>query len=303
MLLLGQCSELPKCSLLHSQNAAEEVRRAVQAAQYAHSRSSSESSRSVPPFQLLFSRPAVGRGNSCGSQADPPITYPTLEQHDAPTASKLSARPLPFSNNHIEGPLTSLVESFGQRGSNGQRTQSKPRLFCTWPGCSATFRHRSEWTRHEEAKHYFSYHWVCCLDQTESAEKVVTNCSICEQSDVSLGHVRGHDEFRTCRDKDIATRTFFRRDHLAQHIRGTHLKSDIRSTNRALATRALAVTILTHAWRIDNTSLSPEALYCGFCGSTFDNWKAREARVFDHFGTACKEQWKARTRLDFSCIM
>jgi len=187
---------------------------------------------------------------------------------------------------------SSIVSPYPRSQTKSSRLASQPRqpLFCTWPDCSATFRHKYEWARHEEAKHYLPYHWICCLDDGNSRTRTVDPCLVCDEQNASLQHIKNHDEFTNCAGKDTETRTFLRQDHLTQHIKGTHFKSQTITPS--------SLRLLAHAWRIDNPSISQMALHCGFCGTAFMDWEARKDHVYDHLrgdGKIGKAAWRAAT--------
>lgn len=153
-------------------------------------------------------------------------------------------------------------------------------IFCTWPTCNKTFQYRFEWARHEEATHYCPYHWVCCLDDPRHDAGSLPKCLMCGQQDVSYTHILEHDEFEKCVGKDRESRTFLRRDHLIQHIKGSHLNTRTwpQHDDEGLLPK------LASAWKTENPLLSKVALYCGFCFMMFDKWEDRQEHVFAHFG-------------------
>lgn len=71
---------------------------------------------------------------------------------------------------------------------NSWKPDSSPayKIFCTWRNCTKTFRYKFDWARHEEAKHYCPYHWVCCLDDESCSSTNMSFCIICEEVDVSF---------------------------------------------------------------------------------------------------------------------
>lgn len=175
------------------------------------------------------------------------------------------------------------------RSSSGtsERQTSRPNrekgsMFCTWSGCTAKFRTRYDWARHEEAVHYYPYHWVCCLE--EANPTVLATCFVCDAENVTLEHI-AYVHFGKCVTQNRADRTFFRSDQLSQHIKGVHL---------AAKTKCRLPKDVLDAWRIDNPSLLPSALFCGFCWTTFSTWAERQDHVFGHFQKgATKCDWNS----------
>ncbi|KAH7082106.1 hypothetical protein FB567DRAFT_630541 [Paraphoma chrysanthemicola] len=183
-------------------------------------------------------------------------------------------------SNDQDGTMHDNVES---RVQNGRRAvhacKQAASIFCTWPSCKERFTTRSAWARHEEATHYCPYHWVCCPDISSSQQETLPTCFICEQQDISYDHITAHDEFKKCRDKDEESRTFFRQDHLQQHIKGTHK----RMNKEWKPSYRTTINHLVRVWQRDNPSLSAMALHCGFCDAVFETWTERQDHVFAHF--------------------
>jgi hypothetical protein len=185
------------------------------------------------------------------------------------------------------------VEAIDLKTSKSQKQTKRRSIFCTWPDCDRTFQNRSDWARHEEAKHYCPYHWVCCLDPGPESRTVLADCLFCDEKYVLLDHFIKHDQFASCVHKDPSLRTFLRKDHLVQHITTTHAKEAEAST-----LRRFIIGRVVDSWRIDNPSMPMEGLYCGFCGTTCSNWKTRQDHIFDHLrsdlntGLAYKSEWR-----------
>jgi hypothetical protein len=193
---------------------------------------------------------------------------------DAPTDPE-KARPVPHQHTDTSrGPSTSTASEELKKSPDDTGTLRKRPLFCTWTDCRATFRYRYEWARHEEAKHYFPYHWVCCLEGPSSRTRTVEDCNLCGKRFASLQHIIEHMQFQSCTSKEHGLRTFLRKDHLIQHIKGTHSKPQ--EVSSAL------VKELVSAWRVVNPSLDKSALCCGFCGKRFTGWKERQDHVYGH---------------------
>jgi hypothetical protein len=154
-------------------------------------------------------------------------------------------------------------------------------IYCTWPACNATFRYKSDWARHEEAKHYQPYHWICCLDEADF--KTMSQCFICGDRDVLFSHF-GQSHCSGCVAKDGKPRVFYREDQLAQHIRRSHLGFNSGSLR--------VPKYLLSAWKTINMVIEPSALRCGFCGEVFDTWTRRQDHVLAHIQDgAPKKLW------------
>jgi hypothetical protein len=112
---------------------------------------------------------------------------------------------------------------------------------------------------------------VCCLE--EANPTVLATCFVCDAENITLEHI-AQVHFGKCVTQNRTDRTFFRSDQLSQYIKGVHLDA---TTKWRLPKDVL------DAWRIDNPSLLPSALYCGFCWTTFSTWAERQDHVFGHF--------------------
>jgi hypothetical protein len=150
-------------------------------------------------------------------------------------------------------------------------------LFCTWPSCCSHFRFRSDWTRHEEALHYYPYHWVCCREDAQDQNTL--QCLVCAGTSHTTSEHCG-----SCADKDLQARTFFREDQLSQHIKRSHLVSD---TPKPKISKELLL-----AWKTNNPCFLKDYLHCGFCGVVSRSWAQRQDHVFEHLRKGiCKSSW------------
>ena len=165
-------------------------------------------------------------------------------------------------------------------GGTPNRTYDPPHVppsrpyYCTWPDCTTTFKTRSEWTRHEEAVHYFPHRWVCCHKPT--GNQTLPVCFICGTRNVSLAHLVNH--LTECKEKPEEERIFWRSDQLAQHFKRIH--------GYALPKN------IQQAWSSANPRFNESHLKCGFCGFPASSWKVRQDHVSWHLqGGALKDSW------------
>jgi hypothetical protein len=150
-----------------------------------------------------------------------------------------------------------------------QGSMAHGRYFCTWPDCAATFTHRYQWTRHEEAIHYCPYRWVCC--STNPGSLKLYDCFICGETNGPLLHLASV-HFTSCAQKPEQERTFYRQDQLSQHIARTHCKDQHRKIPEDLLV----------ACRSANPDFQESSLRCGFCGLISSSWTQRQNHVFAH---------------------
>jgi len=96
---------------------------------------------------------------------------------------------------------------------------STPRLFqCTF--CCDRFKSKYDWSRHEKSLHLSLEKWICAPlgEVITSASSGERKCVYCDAINPSKEHLEGH-HYRACEEKGLDDRTFYRKDHLRQHLR------------------------------------------------------------------------------------
>ncbi|KAJ5415660.1 hypothetical protein N7465_004355 [Penicillium sp. CMV-2018d] len=163
------------------------------------------------------------------------------------------------------------------------RTQSQKRLYqCTF--CTDTFKSKHDWVRHEKSLHLSLESWTCApFGPTYKIEgATLSRCVYCDIEDPSETHLRDH-RFWECQQKPSVLRTFYRKDHLIQHLRLVH-----RTDN--------SISQVEEAWRSEVSHINSR---CGFCKETFTRWADRNSHLAAHFrdGLLMKD-WKGCRGLD-----
>ncbi|KAJ5227856.1 hypothetical protein N7489_008564 [Penicillium chrysogenum] len=163
------------------------------------------------------------------------------------------------------------------------RTQSPKRLYqCTF--CTDTFKSKHDWVRHEKSLHLSLESWTCApFGPTYKIEGATpSRCVYCNIEDPSETHVRDH-RFWECQQKPSVLRTFYRKDHLIQHLRLVHGTDN-------------SIPHVEETWRSEVTNVNSR---CGFCKQTFTRWADRNNHLAAHFreGLLMKE-WKGCRGLD-----
>lgn len=98
-------------------------------------------------------------------------------------------------------------------------TDDGPRLFqCTF--CTDRFKSKYDWSRHEKSLHLSLEKWICAplgevITCSSSGQR---KCVFCNELDPSKEHLETHN-YRGCEEKGKEARTFYRKDHLRQHLR------------------------------------------------------------------------------------
>ncbi|KAK4504118.1 hypothetical protein PRZ48_005033 [Zasmidium cellare] len=160
-------------------------------------------------------------------------------------------------------------------------TDDKKRIFqCTF--CTDTFKSKYDWTRHEKSLHLSLEKWICAplgpvITDQESGEK---KCVYCDLYNPSSDHIESHNH-RQCEDKGIDARTFYRKDHLRQHLRLMH---------------GCEMSPAMESWKSIAVNINSR---CGFCAQRFTVWQERVDHLTAHFKAGDRmSSWKGCRGLD-----
>jgi hypothetical protein len=177
--------------------------------------------------------------------------------------------------------------SFGNRGRRRRRRQAPkpvkvinssvaPRTFqCTF--CTETFKTKHDWQRHEKSLHLSLERWVCSPNgpYQHCAEYNHLACVYCGLPNPPEGHGEQHNH-SSCAERSLEERTFYRKDHLRQHLNLVH---DAKF----------------QAWSMDQWKVATPEIRsrCGFCGIIMDSWSIRVDHLAEHFkGGKSMADWK-----------
>ncbi|KAF9880705.1 hypothetical protein CkaCkLH20_01747 [Colletotrichum karsti] len=135
---------------------------------------------------------------------------------------------------------------------------------CTF--CTETFRTKYDWQRHEKSLHLSLEEWVCCPNgATEEHPEKGEICVYCEEPGPSKSHVDEHNH-AACSERPFQDRTFYRKDHLRQHLKLVHGSKQM--------------TPLMEKWKTTKSKIRSR---CGFCDAKFETWADRGDHLADHF--------------------
>jgi hypothetical protein len=187
--------------------------------------------------------------------------------------------------------------SLGSLGSRGKdrrrrrRTAANPsrslnvtelRPFqCTF--CTDRFRTKYDWARHEKSLHLSLEKWICAplgpvVTISSSGER---QCVYCGEKNPSNEHAEITHNHRLCEEKGPDARTFYRKDHLRQHLRLVHSCKMVESMDM---------------WKSEATFIKSR---CGFCAQKFDRWQERIDHLAKHFKSGAQmRDWKGCRGLD-----
>ncbi|MCJ1355603.1 MAG: hypothetical protein MMC33_005595 [Icmadophila ericetorum] len=140
---------------------------------------------------------------------------------------------------------------------------------CTW--CCKSFSRKDTWKRHEESEHCPQKEYVCMLDgpvYSLSGSLALSLCVFCPVINPSDEHLQTHNA-SSCFTKDVAERSFARRDGLVQHVKLKH--------------NAHVKKSLIDRWARTLRSLEQSKWPCGFCHETVQGWISRSQHIAKHF--------------------
>lgn len=135
---------------------------------------------------------------------------------------------------------------------------------CTF--CTETFKTKYNWQRHEKSFHLSLENWQCAPNgpvfRTLDHEPA---CVYCGLVNPDSNHLETHNH-ATCEDRLPRDRTFYRKDHLRQHLKLVH--------NAELMPQPL------DCWKYESKEVRSR---CGFCGLVMMNWDVRTEHIAEHF--------------------
>jgi hypothetical protein len=228
---------------------------------------------------------------------------------DSSAGSSFSARRAPSLTSLETGMSDSLLSSgslsnlslessmsHGSLGSRGRdkrrrrRTAANPsrnvkvaeiRPFqCTF--CTDRFRTKYDWSRHEKSLHLSLEKWICAPigPVLTTSSTGLRQCVYCGEANPTEEHIETHNH-RACEEKGMDARTFYRKDHLRQHLRLVH---------------CCKMTPSMESWKSEATFIRSR---CGFCKQEFTKWQDRVDHLSKHFRAGAQmKDWKGCRGLD-----
>ncbi|KAF2489694.1 hypothetical protein BU16DRAFT_163110 [Lophium mytilinum] len=154
------------------------------------------------------------------------------------------------------------------------------RFQCTF--CSKILSEKT-WKRHEETQHLPRWKWICTTNFKHFTG--VVTCVICLKLDPDHEHCRtAHPELAKCFEASEEDRTFYRKDHLAQHIQNVHGRKLYEAPASYL--------------KVDIDD-SEQTWTCGFCGEELVTWALRARHIAAHFRQGVNmTQWDSNRQKD-----
>lgn len=195
-----------------------------------------------------------------------------------------------FNSTHSGGSFSCFYLNEPRRRRRRHRRRSKSfqsvathrRPFqCTF--CTDTFRTKHDWTRHEKTLHLSLEKFTCAPFGSVYNNPMdgINRCVFCDEPSPSESHIEGH-RFSACQQRPSGFRTFYRKDHLVQHLRSVHQLSHI--------------TPAMDGWKSQVERINSR---CGFCDKKFAVWAERNDHIAQHFHNgALMKDWRGCRGLD-----
>lgn len=137
---------------------------------------------------------------------------------------------------------------------------------CTF--CTETFRTKHDWQRHEKSLHLSLERWVCAPHGPRAVNPGgQLSCIYCGVANPDDAHIESHNH-STCQERSLEERTFYRKDHLNQHLRLVH---NVKFMDWSMK-----------SWKVATPEIRSR---CGFCGIVMDSWTIRVDHLAEHFKT------------------
>ena len=170
-------------------------------------------------------------------------------------------------------PITSPISPV--QGNNAQADQEMWQ--CTF--CTRQLVPKS-WRRHEETQHRPKSEWTCMLDGPRLIRtNTHSECAFCMDKNPCEDHFSRHHRISECAKRPVSERTFYRPDHLRQHVKNFH--------------GAALYEVVQNRWKRKAADVGDKGFTCGFCGVWLENWDRRETHIAGHFKEgATMAEWK-----------
>ncbi|KAJ3454589.1 hypothetical protein MRS44_013189 [Fusarium solani] len=151
-----------------------------------------------------------------------------------------------------------------ERSRSGALFQICHRFQCTF--CTETFKTKHNWQRHEKSLHLSLEQWQCSPNgPTSKNADQVDECVYCGIVNPDSGHLDNHNH-ASCLERQSEERTFYRKDHLIQHLRLMH---GARFRKWPMG-----------EWKVTSGEILSR---CGFCNLDMDTWAERGDHLAEHF--------------------
>ncbi|KAI9798235.1 MAG: hypothetical protein M1835_002720 [Candelina submexicana] len=153
------------------------------------------------------------------------------------------------------------TEKLRSSTQQGELRPTRP-FQCTF--CPDTFKTKHDWQRHEKSIHLSLEKWTCAPLGGVISMPTGNVCAYCSAVNPDADHLELHN-FQACQEKPATERTFYRKDHLRQHLRLVHdCKFDVSM----------------ESWKSARLEVKSR---CGFCPKILTTWQCRVDHLAAHF--------------------
>ncbi|KAJ5226366.1 hypothetical protein N7468_007591 [Penicillium chermesinum] len=234
------------------------------------------------PVQMSHVRPRLGDNDSSHASSDNKRYTASASSFDTShsSLSDLSFASA-FSHRSSSGSFGSMDRKERRRRRkvsapvntfNQQKARASRPFQCTF--CTDSFASKYDWQRHEKSMHLILDMWTCSPHGGVTEESGTLRCVFCFIPNPDKDHLETHN-YISCQEKSIQERTFYRKDHLNQHLRLMH---DAK---------------FQPCMEIWQSSITEMKSRCGFCGALLHTWKDRVDHLAVHFKNGANmSQWQ-----------
>ncbi|KAL0942019.1 homeobox and c2h2 transcription factor [Colletotrichum truncatum] len=135
---------------------------------------------------------------------------------------------------------------------------------CTF--CTETFKTKHNWQRHEKSLHLSLERWECSpTGPTVADASGNLLCVFCGEANPNDEHLEKHN-YIACKERAPEDRTFYRKDHLQQHLKLVHDAKFLRWP--------------MGEWKREDEKIRSR---CGFCALVMGSWTDRIDHLAEHF--------------------
>ncbi|KXH40753.1 homeobox and C2H2 transcription factor [Colletotrichum simmondsii] len=211
----------------------------------------------IPTRSLYGQSSASSAGTSHSSRSSANSAY----SHNSHT----SLRSLePLGKSAVKRRRRRALAKRPEAKGTGTLWQTSNTYQCTF--CTETFKTKHNWQRHEKSLHLSLERWECApTGPTVPDASGQPVCIFCSEANPNKEHLEKHN-YQACRDRQPEDRTFYRKDHLQQHLKLVHDAKFLR-------------------WPMGDWKYESEIIRsrCGFCGHTMSSWTDRIDHLAEHF--------------------
>lgn len=243
-----------------------DIIKAIQTTPYQHSRNNSQT-------KAARSTKSGSRLSSCSKDDSSHIMTHSFSNSE--TRSSVSDLSIASAHSHgsSRASFSSLerkdrrrrrrnVPQYVSQKKNKEKSAASRPFHCTF--CVDTFATKYDWARHEKSMHIALEKWTCAPEGGVIQALDQRICAFCQAVNPDEAHMEGHN-YSACQEKVKEERTFYRKDHLNQHLKLMHGTKFLPSMS---------------SWKMAVDDIRSK---CGFCPTVTKTWQQRVDHLAAHF--------------------